>query len=166
MDYSSVESVRDTSESDAMDYSSVRDVDSTDTDNADQLNQPFDLPDRPAINQDSETVETDIGDESLSTTAIEEQTVTFEVIEIGSKRGKPLLVGSDGFRYYVKKTQKNSVLWACSLRSSKCPCYATMIQKGTDFVRGPNNHQHGPEASIDKKIRIGVKVKEEAKAQP
>ncbi|KAH3829153.1 hypothetical protein DPMN_131142, partial [Dreissena polymorpha] len=82
------------------------------TASADQLNQPFDLPDRPAINQGPEIVETDIGDESLSTTVMEEQT------------------------------------------------------KGTDFVRGPNNHQHGPEASIDKKIRIGVKVKEEAKAQP
>ncbi|KAH3842524.1 hypothetical protein DPMN_116020 [Dreissena polymorpha] len=110
MDYSRVESVGDTSESDAMDYSSVRDADSTDTASADQLNQPFDLLDRPAINQDPETVETDIGDESLSTTVVEEQAVTFEVIEIGSKKGKPLLVVSDGFRYSVKKTQKNSVL--------------------------------------------------------
>ncbi|KAH3809964.1 hypothetical protein DPMN_138346 [Dreissena polymorpha] len=50
MDNSSVESVRDTSESNAMDYSSVKDADSTDTASADQLNQPFDLPNRPAIN--------------------------------------------------------------------------------------------------------------------
>ncbi|KAH3839834.1 hypothetical protein DPMN_113271 [Dreissena polymorpha] len=76
MDYSSVESVRDNSESGSMDYSSVRDasvdsecdqssVDSTDTSIADQRNQTFQTD--PLINQDPETMETDDGDESLST---------------------------------------------------------------------------------------------------
>ncbi|KAH3775007.1 hypothetical protein DPMN_176402 [Dreissena polymorpha] len=48
----------------------------------------------------------------------------------------------------------------------KCPCYASVIQMGTDYVRGPNNHQHGPKDSLEKKIRISVAVKEKAKAQP
>ncbi|XP_060574759.1 uncharacterized protein LOC132732364 [Ruditapes philippinarum] len=117
---------------------------------------------------ESETNETSQPDEVLSTSVIghEQETVTFEVFPEGSKRGKPLLVSSDGFRYSVKKNQKKSVLWICSSRSLKVRCYATVIQKGSEFVRGHTSHQHGPKVSLKEKISVSVQVKTSASANP
>ncbi|XP_053383990.1 uncharacterized protein LOC123535774 isoform X2 [Mercenaria mercenaria] len=100
--------------------------------------------------------------EPLSTTVLEEEPVCYDLYEQGSKRGKPLLAGSDGFRYYVKKTLKSSVLWTCSARSAKVKCYATVVQKGGEYTRGSNSHQHAPEPSLSQKVKLNLQAKNEA----
>ncbi|XP_053378766.1 uncharacterized protein LOC128548302 [Mercenaria mercenaria] len=114
------------------------------------------------INNKPETEEYQLGEETLSTSHIQEEITTCTVHEQGSKRGKPLLVSSDGFRYNVKKKQNNSVLWTCSSRSVTVPCYATVIQKGNDFVRGASDHKNYPEVSLNQKISIYMQVKTKA----
>ncbi|KAH3798136.1 hypothetical protein DPMN_151726 [Dreissena polymorpha] len=94
------------------------------------------------INEELETEEDNIQPEPLLTTVLEETEVVFKVCEEGTKKGKPLLVGSDGFRYFQKKTQKKSVFWSCSVTSAKCRCYASVIQKGNVFASGPQQHSH------------------------
>jgi hypothetical protein len=43
-------------------------------------------------------------DESLSTSILEQEPLTWHYFETGSKRGGQLLVSSDGYTYYVKVT--------------------------------------------------------------
>jgi hypothetical protein len=80
---------------------------------------PFNVRDQQIIDQ-ADTSVTAIVEEPLSQTLIEEPQVEFTVFEEGSKRGKPLLEASDGYRYYAKKRGKNSVPWFCSSRSVTC----------------------------------------------
>ncbi|KAH3879311.1 hypothetical protein DPMN_003213 [Dreissena polymorpha] len=75
--------------------------------NIDPLVVPFNVDG--TINDKPETEEDNILPEPLSTTVLEETEIVFEVIEDGTKKGTPLLVGSDGYRYFQKKTQKKSV---------------------------------------------------------
>ncbi|XP_060571801.1 uncharacterized protein LOC132729982 [Ruditapes philippinarum] len=130
-----------------------------------RMTLPFNVSDQQIIDQ-ADTSVTAIVEEPLSQTLIEEPQVEFTVFEEGSKRGKPLLVASDGYRYYAKKRGKNSVLWFCSSRSVTCKCYASVVQKGSDFVRGNNSHQHGPEPSLKDRVSVSVKVRKEAREQP
>ena len=116
------------------------------TENNDALMTPFNVDG--TIIQEPETQEDDIQPESLSTTIIEETEIEFEVFEEGTKKGKPLLVCSDGFRYYLKKKLQKSVLWSCSRSSAKCRCYASVVQKQNVFSRGPNRHTHQPEPAL------------------
>ena len=134
------------------------------TENNDALMTPFNVDG--TIIQEPETQEDDIQPESLSTTIIEETEIEFEVFEEGTKKGKPLLVCSDGFRYYLKKKLQKSVLWSCSRSSAKCRCYASVVQKQNVFSRGPNRHTHQPEPALANKVRIGMQVKQEAQDQP
>ena len=72
------------------------------------INQPFNIQ-RPIVDE-LETTEAPLPPEQLSDSVIEEPPVTYTVFENGSKRGKPLLISFDGFRYNLKKTKKNSVV--------------------------------------------------------
>ncbi|XP_062583184.1 uncharacterized protein LOC134244943 [Saccostrea cucullata] len=62
--------------------------------------------------------------------------VVFGVLEKGSKRGGSLLVSSDGFSYGVKRENKSSTMWICSIRSKKMRCPSTVLQNRDDFQTG------------------------------
>ncbi|KAH3739784.1 hypothetical protein DPMN_046472 [Dreissena polymorpha] len=57
------------------------------------------------INDDSpiletpEIQETPVAEEPLSTSVVEEEPVTYTLLPTGSKLGKPIVVGSDGYAY-------------------------------------------------------------------
>ncbi|KAH3795301.1 hypothetical protein DPMN_148851 [Dreissena polymorpha] len=91
------------------------------------------------INDEPETEEDSIPPEPLAISVLEETEVVFEVIEEGTKNGKTLLVGIDGYRYFQKKALTKSVLWSCSVTSAKCRCYASVIQKGMRLLVVPTN---------------------------
>ena len=97
-------------------------------------------------------------DESLSTSVLSDEPLTFHVFEQGSKRGGRLLVSSDGFKYGVKKQQKTSTIWTCSVRSKKIRCYATVTQKGSEFRRGNQNHVHPADPSTLSTVQVSSKV--------
>ncbi|XP_078316314.1 uncharacterized protein LOC144620219 isoform X2 [Crassostrea virginica] len=80
--------------------------------------------------------------EDIDDTVLDEEEVRFEVLEKGSKRGGALLVSTDGFSYGIKRKNKETNIWTCSVRPSKLRCHATVLQRGNSFVRGAHPHLH------------------------
>ena len=75
-------------------------------------------------------------------------TVSYDVIQGGSKQGKNKLVDSYGYAYGQRKSRRKSsymVLWECTTREKGMRCNATVIQNGAHFSRGPRVHCHPSE---------------------
>ena len=131
------------------------------------LIRPFNIHDR-SIHAAPEPTETPLPDEELSTSLISApEGVTYTVFPEGSKKGKPLLVSSDGFRYSIKKhnNRSNSVTWICSSRSTKISCYASVVQKGAEFKK-MKDHHHAPDISLQEKVTANQNTKKKARANP
>ena len=67
---------------------------------------------------------------------------TYTILEKGSERQGRLLVESVGYSYTVKRTNKSSTVWRCTIRNKKQECKATVKQTNDTFVRGPIDHCH------------------------
>ncbi|XP_033746946.1 uncharacterized protein LOC117332171 [Pecten maximus] len=93
---------------------------------------------------------------------LDDQPTTYEVLAKGTTRGKPLLVSSDGYTYTVKRTNKSTTIWTCSIRSKNIRCYASIVAKGTQFNRGPQEHVHPPEPRKTAKAKVTMKAKQVA----
>ncbi|XP_033726217.1 uncharacterized protein LOC117315906 [Pecten maximus] len=53
-----------------------------------------------------------------------------------------------------QKTNKSTTIWTCSIRSKTIHCYATIVAKGTQFNRGPQEHVHPPEPRKTAKAKV------------
>ncbi|XP_056022785.1 uncharacterized protein LOC125648832 isoform X2 [Ostrea edulis] len=91
---------------------------------------------RPEPMDTSLNAEPELPDEILPDDGI----IHYKVLEKGSKRGGRLLVASNGFTF--GKDNKSSILWTCSVRSSKVRCHATVSQKGDHFRAGVQPYCH------------------------
>ena len=82
--------------------------------------------------------------------------VEYHIVETGTKRGKPRLHDTEGFVYTVKKNTTTGTYWWCSIRQKGNVCPATVIQKGTTFIRGRHSHIHAgnPGALLQTKVRV------------
>ena len=72
---------------------------------------------------------------------------TYRVAARASRRGRDLLIDSDGFKYTYRKKLKKMVIWHCSVRSKTLTCHATVSQRGADYVPGPKPHVHTPDSN-------------------
>jgi hypothetical protein len=52
----------------------------------------------------------------------DEAAITFDVVDLGTQRGKRKLVSSDGFNFTFKRQNKNSTDWRCSVRNKTTSC--------------------------------------------
>lgn len=87
----------------------------------------------------------------------------YQVIEEGTKRGRPLLVDAKGYTYTQYRTSKSTLSWRCTIRNDKMYCPATVIQRGEDvYERGASLHCHGVDPSAASSARIKREVKQEA----
>ena len=90
-----------------------------------------------------------------------EEATTYEIIEKGTKLGKPKLVSSEGFGFTMKKGgKKGGTAWRCSVRSKNRTCHATIVQMGDTFTPGPREHCHpcDPGLLINTKLKARVKA--------
>ena len=85
--------------------------------------------------------------------------VTYTVLQKASQRGKPLLVESTGYSYTIKRQNKTSTEWRCSVRNKAVKCGATIKQTNVStFLKGPIEHCHEyiPELLTTTKVKAKV----------
>lgn len=70
--------------------------------------------------------------------------VTYEILRGGTSRGRDKLIDSLGFTYNMKQGRgnKNLTYWWCAVRNSHLRCPASVVQRGSVFIRGKRKHEH------------------------
>jgi len=92
-------------------------------------------------------------------------TVTYEVVEGGTKRGKPMLVDSDGYHYNVRRKTQKATYWQCTLRGLEQYCHVSVVEKWNDcgkVFEKSGTHYHSAEPKSVVGVKIKAKVKEMA----
>ena len=72
-------------------------------------------------------------------------TLTYSIVEGGTKRGRNLLVDSHGFSYSVKVDRRykgSKITWRCTSRGKIEPCQAKVTQDGDMYVPSMHSHNH------------------------
>ena len=113
----------------------------------------------------SAIVESSIEEPVLGDVALENpnnQHVTFQLLEEGSKRRKTKLLDSLGYSYNVRSKRSYATYWQCVVRSRGNACKATVIQRDGKFHSGENAHNHPAEAGATIAAKIVNLVKEKA----
>lgn len=105
---------------------------------------------------------TSVGIEGASTSFSTNSPNRFEILETGSQRGKPLLVESRGYSYVIKRKNKASTVWRCTIRNKNSQCLATVVQQGEVFTPGETNHCHDFQPNLDTAKRVTSAVKDKA----
>ncbi|KAK2167111.1 hypothetical protein LSH36_32g19030 [Paralvinella palmiformis] len=72
---------------------------------------------------------------------------TYHIAAKASRRGKDLLIDSDGYKYAMRRKFKHATLWVCSVRSKTFSCPASVSQKGRQFIPGKHQHNHAPDSN-------------------
>ena len=118
------------------------------------------------INDDSPILETPgiqetlVAEEPLSTSVVEEEPVTYTLLPTGSKFGKPIVVGSDGYAYSMLKELKNGGhVWRCSQRGKIHKCQAKVTSLGHKYQRNTTLHVHPADPSLLYKKELSAKIK-------
>eukprot|EP00105_Crassostrea_gigas_P005394 XP_011418978.1 PREDICTED: uncharacterized protein LOC105322138 [Crassostrea gigas] len=64
-----------------------------------------------------------------------------------------------GFTYGVKRKNKETTMWTCSVRSATIRCRATVLQRGNSFVRGANVHVHPADLKLPHLKKVSAQAK-------
>lgn len=94
------------------------------------------------------------------------ETVTYELVDAGTKTGKRLLVDSQGYSYSVKVDKRykgTKVTWRCTSRGVKAPCKAVVVQDGACWIAGIHSHNHPTQPGRQQQRKIAAEVKKKAK---
>lgn len=94
------------------------------------------------------------------------ETVTYEVLEQGTRRARTKLIDSNGYTYNVKSRTPKATYWQCTIRPKLNRCRATVVQRGDLFHRGNHAHNHCAKAGAGTAEKIATMVKQEAKSNP
>ncbi|KAK3086339.1 hypothetical protein FSP39_017052 [Pinctada imbricata] len=142
----------------SMDQSPTHSMDHSPTDNS------FDV--SVLINPTNPINESDIQQNGRNDTVLDDEPVTYEIVEKGSKQRAKKLVSNDGYAYTVKKTTQYATYWRCSVRSSTLWCRASVTQRGTTFTPGPNAHDHPADPGLRTKTMVYTTVLDTASTDP
>ena len=98
---------------------------------------------------------------SRDVTAKHRASVTYYLVEEGTKRGKAMLVDSVGFTYNINAKRSYATYWQCMVRPKGNPCKASVAERDGTFQAGKNSHNHSAEvgAATARKIVPTVKTK-------
>ena len=89
--------------------------------------------------------------------------VEYQIVESSTQRGGRKLVDNLGYSYTIKRRYDNgNAVWRCCIRNKACSCLATIRQRGSDFIPGPQKHCHQPVVGSLAAARITSSVKEKA----
>ena len=90
------------------------------------------------------------------------ESLTFHLIEGGTKRSKIKLADSDGYSYNVQLRRNTCTYWQCTVRPQRNRCKAIVIQRGDMFQQGKQEHNHPPVVGTVTAARVLASVKEKA----
>ena len=82
--------------------------------------------------------------------------ITYEVVEGGTIRGKPMLVESSGYTYTIKRIRGPTTEWWCTIRGKALRCHATVRQRGDAFTKGRHDHIHPADPGALKTTKVKV----------
>ena len=90
-----------------------------------------------------------LGEEPVSDNAVaveEVNAVTYQVVEQGTKRKRPMLIDSRGFTYNIHYLITNGIRWQCTSRPKEGPCKVTITQRNGEFKASNEcGHNHAPQ---------------------
>ena len=104
---------------------------------------------------------------SLDDPSIHEQSsnfsLTYEIVELSTKRGRQKLIDSRGYTYNVQRRRGVTTDWQCTVRGKVNPCRARITQRGVaNFEPGQHSHNHPAEVGAAMVARITARVKVKA----
>lgn len=109
--------------------------------------------DEPIQNTCLPSVEVSVTEGIIPDTIMEDEPVTYELVQGGTRRGGDLLVDTRGFTYTKKRPSKASTTWWCTIRSKTNLCHATVIEREGRYRRGQtHNHAGDPGALLLRKV--------------
>ena len=89
----------------------------------------------------------------------------FQILDDTTQRGKPKLIDNLGYTYTLAREGKTVTAWRCAVRNSKTTCSATVQQRGEQFTRGPQPHNHSGQPGAAANARIQREIKAQATAE-
>ncbi|XP_050402257.1 uncharacterized protein LOC126818746 [Patella vulgata] len=98
-----------------------------------------------------------IGDDLSTTEAI----VTYKVVDNGTERGKRKLVSSDGHTFTMKRQNKGSTEWRCSIRNKTTLC-PVIIKERVGTYNANTEHSHAAKPGILTAVKIQAELKVKA----
>ena len=90
------------------------------------------------------------------------RSLTFHLIEGGTKRSILNFGDSDGYSYNVQLRRNTCTYWQCTVRPKGNRCKAIVIQRGDTFQQGKQEHNHPPVVGIATAARVLASIKEKA----
>ncbi|XP_021371845.1 uncharacterized protein LOC110462266 isoform X3 [Mizuhopecten yessoensis] len=108
--------------------------------------------------------EQSLADALITDTVLEDEEVTWGVVDQGTNRRCRKLVSSDGYTYTVKGSTKTTTTWRCSVRNKKVWCRASVSQRGDVFTCGTIDHVHGSDNLAMKRVKVKTQILTEVMA--
>ncbi|XP_050397248.1 uncharacterized protein LOC126815577 [Patella vulgata] len=78
----------------------------------------------------------------------QDDNIDYTIVEMGTKKGRSMLVDSIGYSYSVRRRTDKSIQWTCTIRNKSIKCAASVVQIGESFTPGPNPHTHEPKPGL------------------
>ena len=75
-------------------------------------------------------------DDAVNALPSENTQIEYEIVRIGSQRGKQALIDCRGYSFTIKARGENVTRWTCTKRSMPNNCKATVSQTGNTFMPG------------------------------
>ena len=96
-----------------------------------------------------------------------EHNVQYQIIENCSTRAKPKLFDNIGFGYTLHRKSSTGTVWRCDVRNKKLKCGVLVRQKGSTFIRQPNQtHNHSPKIGAKEAAVVVKQAKIDAAKHP
>ena len=98
---------------------------------------------------------------SCDVIADHQASVTYHLVEEGTKCGRAMLVDSLGFTYNINAKRSYATYWQCTVCPKGNPCKASVAERDGTFQAGKHSHNHLAEvgAATARKIVTTVKTK-------
>lgn len=96
----------------------------------------------------------------------DQDTITYSIVEEGTKRGRNLLLDSHGFSYSVKVDKRckgSKITWRCTSRGKIGPCQAKVTQDGDIYVPSLHSHNHPAKPGREQFLKTSAEVKKRGK---
>ncbi|XP_075325930.1 uncharacterized protein LOC142383943 [Odontesthes bonariensis] len=142
-----------------------RDTNATDRSSVIEDQPPASMPSPvPSRTGNNESIEESLQETVVEDTVLDDHPVapTYEVVECGTKRGRPQLIDNSGYRFGVHHTRSSSVTWRCTARPNGAACRAKVLQRDGVFEAGQYPHNHGPNPGAATAAKVAARVKAEA----
>jgi hypothetical protein len=90
--------------------------------------------------------------------AVENEDVTFTIIDSSTKRGNATVIDSMGFSYTIKRKTSVATTWRCAIRNKKINCKATVRETVGQFIEGNIPHNHPPTSGLEPARKVAAEL--------